>query len=234
MEADLAKVADLAQRAAGIRSAAIVPKAESDRMLEPWLGSGLDLADLPIPRLVTLTFEDGARPDLAELRRHLSGEVPGATLDDHQAWLSRLSLMANAIVVIGIGLTVIVLVAAALAVAFATQGAVAANREVVEVLHYVGANDGFIAWEFQRRFFALGLKGSAIGAGLALLALAALSFASASWRASPAGDQIEAMFGSFAIGWRAYAGACVLAFLVSLITALVSRFMVKRFLRRSP
>jgi cell division transport system permease protein len=119
-------------------------------------------------------------------------------------------------------------------VAFATQGAVAANREVVEVLHYVGAKDGFIAWEFQRRFFALGLKGSAIGAALALLALAGLSFASASWRESPAGDQIEAMFGSFAIGWRAYAGVCLLAFLVSLTTALVSRLMVKRFLRRSP
>jgi hypothetical protein len=41
------------------------------------------------------------------------------------------------------------------------------------------------------------------------------------------------MFGSLAIGWRAYAGVCVLALVVSLITALVSRFMVKRFLRRS-
>ena len=54
-------------------------------------------------------------------------------------------------------LVALVLVAAGLAVTFATRGAMAGNREVVDVLHFVGANDDFIAKEFQRRFFRLGL-----------------------------------------------------------------------------
>jgi cell division transport system permease protein len=234
IEADMTLVADLARRTAGVAEVTALSKAESERLLEPWLGSGLELSDLPVPRLAILKFEDGARPDFSELRRQLSAQVPGATLDDHGAWISRLSVMADTVVFVAIGLTVLVLVATALAVAFATQGAMAGNREVVEVLHFVGADDAFIAKEFQRRFFRLGLKGSLLGGGSALAAITALGLASAAWRTSPAGDQIEAMFGSADIGWRGYAAIGLIAFLVAALTAIVSRLTVKHFLSRSP
>jgi cell division transport system permease protein len=234
IEADTELAADLARRTAGISAVTVLGKVESERLLEPWLGSGLDLSDLPVPRLAILKFEEGARPDFSELRRQLSTEVPGATLDDHGAWLSRLSAMADTIVFVGIGLTILVLVATALAVAFATQGAMAGNREVVEVLHFVGADNAFIAREFQRRFFRLGLKGSLVGGGIGLGAITALGLASAAWRTSPAGDQIEAMFGSFDIGWRGYASISLIIFLVAALTAVVSRLTVKHFLSRSP
>jgi cell division transport system permease protein len=234
IEADMVLVAELARRTAGIAAVEAVSKADSERLLEPWLGAGLDLGDLPVPRLVILKFEEGARPDLSDLRRRLAGQVPGASLDDHGVWLSRLSIMADTIVFIGIGLTALVLVAAALAVAFATQGAMAGNREVVDVLHFVGANDTFIAREFQRRFFRLGLKGSLVGGGIGAAAITALGLASAAWRASPAGDQIEAMFGSFDIGWRGYGAIGLIVVLVSILTAIVSRLTVKHFLSGSP
>jgi cell division transport system permease protein len=234
IEADMALVADLARRTAGVSAVTVLAKAESERLLEPWLGAGLDMSDLPVPRLASLKFEEGARPDLSDLRRQLAAKVPGATLDDHGAWLSRLSVMADTVVVVGIGLTLLVLVATALAVAFATQGAMAGNREVVEVLHFVGADDAFIAREFQRRFFRLGLKGSLFGGGTGLAAITALGLASAAWRTSPAGDQIEAMFGGFDIGWRGYAAIGLIAFLVAALTAVVSRLTVKHFLSRSP
>jgi cell division transport system permease protein len=234
IEADMALVAELARRTPGVASVTVLGKADSERLLEPWLGRGLDMADLPVPRLAILRFEEGARPDFAELRRRLAAEVPGAGLDDHGAWLARLSVMANTIVFVGIALTVLVLVATALAVAFATHGAMAGNREVVEVLHFVGADDAYIAREFQRRFFRLGLKGSFVGGAVGLAAITALSLASAAWRASPAGDQIEAMFGGFDIGWRGYGAIGLIALLVSALTAVVSRLTVKHFLSRSP
>ena len=166
IEADLLRVADLSRRTPGIGAAEIPSRAEAERTLEPWLGKGLDLSDLPVPRLVVLKLDDAARPDLSELRRRLATEVPGATLDDHGAWLARLSRMADAVVIAGLALSLLVLIAAALAVAFATQGAMAGNREVVDILHYVGADDAFIAREFQRRFFRLGLHGSAVGSAV--------------------------------------------------------------------
>jgi cell division transport system permease protein len=138
--------------------------------------------------------------------------------------------MANTIIAVGIALVLLVLAAASLAVTFATRGTMAGNREVVEVLHFVGANDDFIAREFQRRFFKLGLRGSAIGACAAILTTAVLGLLTGSWRASPAGDQIEALFGSFSIGWRGYGIFVLIALIASAVTGIVSRLTVRRFL----
>ena len=234
IEADLAVLADHARRTLGVNAVEILSKADSERLLEPWLGKGLDLADLPVPRLVVIRFDPDARPDFADLRHRLSAQVPGANIDDHGAWLSRLSVMADTIVFVGIALAVLVLAATALAVAFATQGAMAGNREVVDVLHIVGADDDFIAREFQRSFFRLGLKGSALGGGTALVTITAFGFAAAAWRSSPAGDQIEAMFGSFDIGWRGYGAVVLIALLAAVLTAAASRLTVKHFLSGTP
>jgi cell division transport system permease protein len=144
--------------------------------------------------------------------------------------VSRLSTMANTIVGVGVGLVILVLAAAGLAVVFATRGAMVGNREAVEVLHFVGANDAFIAREFQRRFFALGLRGSAVGAVGALVTTLLIGLVTRSWRASPAGDQLEALFGAFSMSWRGYAVAILIALTVSGITAIVSRITVRRFL----
>ena len=64
---------------------------------------------------------------------------------------------------------VLMLAATVLSVAFATRGAMATNRPIVEVLHFVGAKDGFIASQFQRHFLVLGLEGGALGGGAAIL-----------------------------------------------------------------
>jgi cell division transport system permease protein len=230
IEADIGRAVALARATPGIERAEPFSKAESERLLEPWLGQGLDFSDLPVPRLIVLSLARDVTPDLSGLRQRLGREIPGASLDDHALWLTRLSTMANTVIVIGATLVCLVLAAAALAVTFATRGAMAGNREVVDVLHFVGANDAYIAREFQRRFFKLGLRGSAVGAGAALLLMGVLGVFAASWRASPAGDQIEALFGSFSIGLRGYGIIILIALAVSVITGSVSRATVRRFL----
>jgi cell division transport system permease protein len=231
-EADLARAVEAATRTAGVASARAVPKADSERLLEPWLGTGLDLSDLPVPRLVVLRLASGARLDATALRRRLAEALPPgvATLDDHALWLSRLSTMANTFVGVGVAVVALVLAAAGLAVAFATRGAMAESREVVEVLHLVGAEDDFIAKEFQRRFFRLGLRGGAIGAAAAIAVLALFGVAARAWRASPAGEEIEALFGAFDVGWRGYASVLLIGVIASVVTGLVSRATVRRFL----
>jgi cell division transport system permease protein len=230
IDADVERAVALARQAPGVEQAQAFSKAQSERLLEPWLGTGLDFNDLPVPRLIVLKLREGVKPDFTILRQALRDQVPGASLDDHALWVSRLSTMANTIIGIGVALVVLVLVAASLAVTFATRGAMAGNREVVDVLHFVGANDDFIAREFQRRFFKLGLRGSAAGAGAALALTIVLGLVTRSWRASPAGDQIEALFGSFSIGWRGFGVVILIALAVALITGIVSRLTVRRFL----
>ncbi|MFH6785415.1 MULTISPECIES: cell division protein FtsX [Methylobacterium] len=228
-EADVAKAAALASATPGIAATRPFTKAESERLLEPWLGSGLDLGDLPVPRLITVRL--AGTPDLGSLRQRLAEALPGvASLDDHALWLSRLSTMANTVVGVGVVVVGLVLLATGLAVTFATRGAMAGNREVVEVLHFVGADADFIAREFQRRFFRLGLRGGAIGAAAALAVIGAGGALARLWRAGPAGDEIEALFGGFAIGWRGYASVVLIGVIASVVTAVVSRLTVRRFL----
>ena len=230
IEADLARAEAIARAEPGIAEARVFSKSEAERLLEPWLGSGLDLSDLPVPRLITLKL-GAPPPDLKHLRAGLTEALPGvASLDDHVLWLQRLSTMANTFVGVGVGIVALVLVATGLAVAFATRGAMAGNREVVEVLHFVGADADFIARAFQRRFFGLGLRGGAIGAACALLAFALAGLLSRAWRAGPAGDEIEALFGAFSVGWRGYASVLVIGVIASLVTGVVSRLTVRRFL----
>lgn len=232
IEADVRRAEGIARAAPGIVGARIFTKGESERLLEPWLGTGLDLSDLPVPRLIALTLSPDSRPDLAALRTALSEALPGvASLDDHALWLQRLSVMANTLAGIGIGVVALVLLATGLAVVFATRGAMAGNREVVEVLHFVGADDDYIAKAFQSRFFRLGLRGGALGAGAALIVCALAGLLARAWRSGPAGEEIAALFGSFQIGWRGYAVILLIGVIASLVTALVSRVTVRRYLR---
>lgn len=231
IEDDLRKAAEMFRAAAGVESVRVVPRAESDKLLEPWLGAGLQLSELPVPRLIVVTIARGSRPDVEALRQGLRREAPTASLDDHRLWIGRLSTMANTLILAGVVVVLLVTLAAGLAVAFATRGAMAGSQDSVEVLHLVGADDRFIASEFQGRFLKLGLEGGAIGGLAALVATAVLGWVSLSWSSGPGADQLKALFGSFEIGWTGYLIVIFIAVLVALIAGLVSRITVRRHLK---
>jgi cell division transport system permease protein len=226
LDADLKRAADLAVATPGVDNVRVYSKTESERLLEPWLGSGLALDDLPVPRLVVVRIAADAQPNLNGLRKALANEVAGATLDDHRGWIDRMRGMARTSVICGIVVLLLVLAATMLSVAFATRGAMASNRPVIEVLHVIGARDGYIAGQFQRHFLWLGLKGGAIG-GIAAMVLFFLAGSFGEWFKGTAGEQqVAALFGSFAIGTVGYAAILVLVGVIAGVTAGTSRLTV--------
>lgn len=232
VDAEVEKAADIARATPGIRAVEVYGKSESEKLLEPWLGSGLNLADLPIPRMLALTRDRKEPPNLAGLRQHLETAVAGASLDDHQVWFTWLATMADTVVFIALGLFGLVLAAMFLTVAFATRGAMAGNHEIIDVLHFVGAEDRFIAREFQRHFLRLGLRGGVIGGGCAIALFLAAAGVRLYLRTTPGGDQLEALFGSFALGWRGYGAIAAITISIAVATGLISRGIVVRNLRR--
>jgi cell division transport system permease protein len=183
-----------------------------------------------VPRLIVLKIAAGATPDLAQLRRVLADQVPGAMLDDHRGWIDRMRAMAGTAVGAGIGVLVLMFVATMLSVTFATRGAMATNKAVIEVLHLVGAKNGFIAKHFQQHFLILGLQGGAIGGGAAIL-LFAIAGVISRWFAGTAGvDQASVLFGSFSIGLAGYAALLGQVALIAMVTALTSRRTVNNTL----
>jgi cell division transport system permease protein len=172
----------------------------------------------------------GATPDLVALRKVLAAQVPTAILDDHRGWIDRMRTMADTAVAVGIAILALVIVVTVLSVTFATRGALATNRAIVEVLHYVGATDSFIAHQFQRRFLLLGLKGGAIGGGAAIALFAIIAAINAWFSGTPGGDETAALFGAFSVSPFGYVVILALIALMAVVTALTSRRTVNQTL----
>ncbi len=230
IEADTRKAVEIARATPGIAEVRAFTKEESARLVEPWLGAGLALDDLPIPRLIVVKLSPGARPDFAALRRALAAQVATASLDDHRRWIDSMRTMAGTAVAAGVAVLALVLVVTVLSVTFATRGTMATNRPIVEVLHYVGATDGFIAAQFQRHFLVLGFKGGAIGGGAAIMLFGVMEAANAWLAGTPGGDEIAALFGSFSIGVSGYLAILLQIVFMALVTAFASRRTVNRTL----
>lgn len=230
MEAALEAAARIASGFQGVKSTRIVDRAATSRLLEPWLGSNLNIDELPVPRLVIVEIDVASPPDFAAMRSLLASELPTASLDDHRAWIDRLVAMARTTVTIGVAVLILMLSATVLCVVFATRGAMAGNGHIIEVLHFVGAEAGFIAAEFRRHFLLTGMKGAAAGGFVAVVVFIAFSFWSSMNLATPEADQATALFGNFAIGTAGYAGVVLIVLVIAALTAATSHFTVVAYL----
>jgi cell division transport system permease protein len=110
----------------------------------------------------------------------------------------------------------------------------AGSREIIDVLHLVGASDSFIAKEFQRHFLWLGIVGALSGGGVAIASFGSLGWASRSWMSTPGGDQVEALFGRFELGYVGYAYILAIVCMIALLTGIISRLVVRKQLLKSP
>lgn len=231
IDVDVQKADELARATEGVANVHAMSKAESEKLLEPWLGVGLDLGELPVPRMIILRLADHERLDVERLRTTLSQVVPSAIVDDHKLWVARLATMSKSMVIVATVIFCLVLFAMALAVAFATRGAMAGSREVINVLHFVGAKDAYIATQFQRHFIRLGLRGGVIGGAAALGAFLLAGLFSSRWFIDGGEAQFEALLGSFSLGIWGYLAILPIAGSVSLLTGFTSRSVVIRHLQ---
>jgi len=231
IEAEVGKAQAVARATPGVVEARAYSRAESDRLLEPWLGSGLSLEDLPVPRMIAIKVARGAVVDTAALRQSLARDVVGASLDDHRGGINRMRGMARAAIAGGMGIFGLVLAATVLSVAFATRGAMASNRPIVEVLHFVGAKQAYIASQFQRHFLWLGLKGGVLGGSAAILSLMLAGRVSDLFVGTAGEAEAAALFGHFSLGFMVYVVVAAEVGLIAAITALTSRQVVIHTLR---
>ena len=182
--------------------------------------------------MIAVKVASGATPDNGALRQALASEVPGASLDDHRFYVNRMRRTVTAFVAGGAAIFALVLAATILSIAFATRGAMASSRPIIEVLNLVGAKEAYIANQFQHRFFGLGIKGGLIGGSVAAALLALAGPISDFSAASPGEGQIMALFGSYSVGWLGYSAIAGEVVLIALVTALTSRLVVMRTLRQ--
>ncbi|MCX8506809.1 MAG: hypothetical protein ORN98_09385 [Alphaproteobacteria bacterium] len=135
-----------------------------------------DWLDLPIPRLIDVTL-DADQFDGEKFRQNLATKLPGASFDDHISWLSGLMTMAHSLQILSFLVVILVGGVAILTVSFTTHSGMEIHRDVIDVLHMMGAQDQFIADKFVRYQAGLALRGALWGEGLALALIWLLSLA---------------------------------------------------------
>jgi cell division transport system permease protein len=232
MESNIRTAIALAQATPGVARAYVLSIEESEKLLEPWLGSGLDLSTLDIPRLVVVELSDTVDVDLSMLARDIA-TINGASLDTHAAWRQQLNTMAGTIVFSGLLVLALIVLATVLAVVFATRGTMASNREIVDVLHFIGASNAFIAGEFQGRFLQLGLRGGLIGGIGAVLFFFLVAGAAGSIIPNEASAQLSFFVGRFSLGIDGILGIAAVVPVIAALTAITSRLTVRRFLSQT-
>lgn len=231
IDAEINKANAILGKTRGLSDIKIYSKAEAEKLLEPWLGSGLDFDQLPVPRMITARVDKNEPPDFETLRATLAGSVKGVSLDDHRLWTNRLALVAQTMVAATFAILALVIAAAGFAIAFATRGAMISNREIIEVLHFVGASDAYIARQFQEHFLWIGIKGGMIGGIAAIALFLLLNFVAKQLTAMPGGNEMMAIFGTFSMGLSAFLAVFATALLMAFVAALVSRITANRTIR---
>ena len=152
----------------GVRGVRPLSLQTATELIEPWLGKSDVLKELPVPRLIALELDRTAPPDLERLRASVSEQFKSATLDDHRQWQQQIRAVTRSLALGGISILVLVGAATMAIIISATRSAMASNREIVEVLHFVGATDRFIAREFETQFLRLGIRAGFVGAVCAM------------------------------------------------------------------
>jgi cell division transport system permease protein len=229
MDAKLKKAEEIITAAPGINSVEVLDRDAGIKLLEPWLGQS-DLADLPVPRLIRVRIDPQAGTDFGALSASLSQAVPGATVDTHERWVDQLTDMARSLSRLSMLVLSLIILSAIAMVIFATRAALSANRQIVDVLRLVGASNGFIARQIDRRFIGSGLFAGLIGTALGLVTFLVLGLSRTSAVADAALDIVNLPSST---NWQLYASLVLLPVVATLIALVTSRLTLIRMLNNS-
>lgn len=229
----LAAVLALLTGTPGVASAHALSDVELGDLLKPWLGAGSERLAVPIPAVIAVRLND-AEADLGSLSRRVNDAAPGTLVEDHDVWINRLAVLARSLqACAGLALVLVTGVAAAV-IAVATRAGLSTRREAIEIVHGLGATDGYIAGQFAARATMRAAIGAAAGALAALPILLALARMASPFigETSGPGDNVRDALGALSLPlWLALpclpAGAAAIGFTTA-------QGAVRRWLRRLP
>lgn len=221
-DAAAARAAEALAAVPGVTEARALEKEKAYALIQPWLGDAADLDDLPVPRLVAVGLDRKTPATAAALDKALKGQGLDAVVDDHSAWIKDIRRAAGVVRWTAGTLLVLIAGAAAAVVAFATRAGLAARRDVVEVLHLTGAEDGQIANLFELRFARVAALSGAAGAAAAALLGGILRLVGGGQGITPA----------MPIAWIDLVAVLPCPVLAALVAAVAARITARRLIQQ--
>lgn len=216
------KVITFFENRQGVKKVTLMSDTQLKQLMSPWLGAQVDVASLPLPRLleVYLTSEQGF--DYAAAANDLHEVAPYASIDDHRVWLNRLLKLASSVKVLAMSVLLMILTVCVLSIFYATCTSLGIHKDIIEILHIMGAKDDYVARQYANRGLFIGLRAGVFGIALALGAFSLLHYVAEGMNKGLLGD-VSLSFS----GWIALASLPVWTALLSMAT---SYYAVRRTL----
>ncbi|MGH6885046.1 MAG: cell division protein FtsX, partial [Geminicoccales bacterium] len=177
-EREMAVAIEMLNGTQGVISAVPVPPEELEALVEPWLGTAKANVDLPLPRLIDVTLDPQAKPDLPALQKRLGAVIQGATIGVEALSRDRAERLAIFFGAWSRAVGIATLLGMLAVVGLITLASLRMNTENVELLRFMGAPDRYLARQFERHALLSSLQGGPIGFALALLTVIGLLYSS--------------------------------------------------------
>lgn len=146
-----------------------ISREEMQELIAPWLGDDSGVENLPLPQLIEVKIRDGATVDLPALERRIRKLAPEAEIDDYQQWMGKFSRFSSGVQYTVFILAAMIILTTLAIVVLAAKTALRLHQQTVEVLYTIGAQDDYIAAQFQQNAMWLVFRGAAAGTVLAAL-----------------------------------------------------------------
>ncbi|MDP6174588.1 MAG: cell division protein [Rhodospirillales bacterium] len=212
------------RRTEGVKRADAVDREIVQKLLAPWLGGAVQSKELPLPQVIDVEIDRSSGLSAVDLQTKLKTSLPRATVDDHRVWLDGFVRAVNSTELVAGVILVVIFLATIGTVVFSTRTGLGLHRDVIEVMHLMGAQDSYIAKQFADRFLFMGLRGGLAGMALALPILFLLKFL--------AGQLQAGLLPATALGPPGWSAIAALVPVVALIAMVTARMTVIRALAK--
>ena len=217
----------------GVKRVTPFTREQSLKLVEPWIGKSEVLKSFAIPRLIAVEIDRDNPPDISTLKKVLEAKYPGALLDDHGHWRHEIRRLTRLLELAGIGMLFLMATATGAVIIAAATSSLASNREIVSVLNFVGAEEKFIARQFEAHFLKVGIKAGIAGAGLAAIVFFCLPYLTEGVSSSVTSQaEIRRLVGAGTLDPYGYIVLLFVVIAVAAICKMTSRYGVRRILNQ--
>jgi len=171
-----AQVLTLLKQTPGIRQASAVPPKDLEKLLASLLETKTPIDATMLPILIDISLEEKKNLDTPALTKKLQSISPHIQLIDDREWQHQVSGLIDMIVLLASLLTVLILGTTLVTTTFATRTSLLIHRQIIEVLHLIGATNTYIGQQFQKHALRQGLIASTIGSGVACFTFGSVVF----------------------------------------------------------
>ncbi|MDC0988989.1 hypothetical protein OAR29_00460 [Rhodospirillales bacterium] len=159
----ITQIINILKETGGVIEVSLVPKVEVIQLLKPWLGTISESQTLPLPQIIDIQIDRGSGITPEKISNVLTIIVPDITVDDHSIWLIGLVKTLQSAELTALFILLLIVFVIIGTVIFTTRTGMGIHKQTIEVLHFVGAHDDFIARQFAIRGLVVGLQGGLIG-----------------------------------------------------------------------